>query len=191
MTTHRSFDILSRSSPRSGGTLSRSFASIARAQYPDFAGYGFLAGIDPGLVTVNAAPAQRNLKLFTRYGSVLVRTTRSDDDGSYRFEYLDENQVFQIVGQDDPVPPLYQAVVRDFLVPVVAVTALWRDSTTARAICAHHYGKGALIRILHADQAAWNADYVVSAVGQDWLEFTVAIDLPANPTGDIVIQRRY
>lgn len=191
MSTDRSFDYLSRSSPAQTTGMVRPFPAVSRQEFPSFSGSGFLAGIDPGLVTVNAAPSARNLKLFTRYGGVLVRTTRSADNGSYRFDNLNENQIFQIVCQDDPVPPLYQAVARDFLVPVVAVIALWRESTTARAICPHHFGKGTPIRILHADQAAWNTDYVISLVGSGWLEFAVAADLPANPTGDIVIQRRY
>lgn len=191
MSTDRSLDYLSRSSPDQTTGITRSFPTMCRSEFPSFSGSGFLAGIDPGLVTVNAAPSARNLKLFTRYGGVLVRATRSAADGSYRFERLDENQIFQIVGQDDPIPPLYQAVARDFLVPVVAVIDLWRDGSTARAVCPHHYGKGTPIRILHADQTAWNADYTLSAVGSDWLEFTVLGELPAKPTGSILIQRRY
>lgn len=186
-----SFDVLSRTSPRSPGSLPRSFVAVSVLPYPDYSGSGFIAGIAPGLVTVNAIPAARSLKLFTRHGGILTRMLRSAEDGSYRFDQLDENRIFQIIGQDDPFPPFYQAVARDFLVPVIPVTMLWRVATTARAICPHQYLKGTLIRILHADQVAWNADYVLSAVGSDWLEFAVDSALPANPTGSIVIQRRY
>lgn len=170
--------------------VSRAVGAVLKKIALPFSGRGFLAGETPGLVTVNAIPAARNLKLFLNSG-LLLRATRSAADGGYRFPWLDENEIFMIVGQDDPMPPVYVAVARDFLVPVVPVQLLYRAGAWARAICRANFQRGVQFRVLDADQAAWNADYVVADAGPGWIEFAVSESLPANPTGRILLQRRY
>lgn len=64
------------------------------------AGPGYLAGEDPGLVTVAAAPASREIEIRVRKTRKLMATGFSNSDGSYRFDGFDPDIEFDVISRD-------------------------------------------------------------------------------------------
>jgi hypothetical protein len=65
-----------------------------------FSGPGYIAGESPGLVTVNTAAASREIECRDRRTRIVVATTFSASDGTYRFDGLDPNEEFDLIGRD-------------------------------------------------------------------------------------------
>ena len=65
-----------------------------------FAGAGYIAGETPGLVTVNSAPSAREIEVRHRLSRIVVASMYSAADGTYRFDGLDPNEEFDIIGRD-------------------------------------------------------------------------------------------
>jgi len=74
------------------------FVSYSRAR---FGGAGYIAGEAPdGLLTVNTAPARRELEVRHRLTRTLIATTFSKADGTYRVGDLDPNEEFDVIARD-------------------------------------------------------------------------------------------
>jgi len=83
---------------------------------PKFSGgLGFIAGQDPGLVTVAGAAARRPVYLFEKTGMRLVATQYSGEDGTYRFDGLSTEKRFVVVAFD--TEQQFNAVIRDNITP--------------------------------------------------------------------------
>lgn len=82
-----------------------------------YGGKGYIAGEAEGIVTVNGQPAARRIYLFARPNMVCVADTWSADDGSYRFDRLNESMEFLLVGTD--YKKQYEPVSYDFVMPYV------------------------------------------------------------------------
>jgi len=78
-------------------------------------GLGFIAGQDPGLVTVAGAAARRPVYLFEKTGMRLVATQYSGEDGTYRFDGLSTEKRFVVVAFD--TEQQFNAVIRDNITP--------------------------------------------------------------------------
>jgi hypothetical protein len=63
-------------------------------------GKGRIAGVSPGLVTVDGTPAARDVTLILRSEQRVVARTVSAGDGSYEFGHLDEAQTFVVFAWD-------------------------------------------------------------------------------------------
>lgn len=63
-------------------------------------GAGYIAGVAPGVVTVNGVPAGREIECRRRLDRAVLATTFSAPDGSYRFDWFDPAQEFDIIGRD-------------------------------------------------------------------------------------------
>ena len=82
---------------------------ILRAQ--GIGGPGYIAGTLPnGIVTVNTAPASRELEVRHRQSRWTIDVKLSNADGTYRFNGLDPNQEFDVIGRD------YSRVYNDVIV---------------------------------------------------------------------------
>ncbi|WP_425401276.1 hypothetical protein [Algiphilus sp.] len=91
----------------------------------NYNGNGHIAGIDPGLLTVDGSPAVRTIRLYdrgpaddmTNLGTgLLVAQTQSAADGTYQFPNLSQSRKFTVVGLDDNGE--HNAVIADLIVPV-------------------------------------------------------------------------
>ncbi|MEQ8511235.1 MAG: hypothetical protein RIA98_01955 [Algiphilus sp.] len=91
----------------------------------NYPGNGHIAGIDPGLLTVDGQPAIRTIRLYdrgpaddmTNLGTgLLVAETQSAADGTYQFPNLSQSRKFTVVGLDDAGE--HNAVIADLIVPV-------------------------------------------------------------------------
>ena len=70
----------------------------SRARY---GGAGYIAGEAPdGLLTVNTAPARREIEVRHRLTRTLIATTFSKSDGTYRVSDLDPNGEFDVFACD-------------------------------------------------------------------------------------------
>lgn len=76
------------------------FAGLTRYRANFAAGAGYIAGEPPGLVTVNGVPAAREIELRHRAARVVIATTFSAADGTYRIDGVDPAQEFGIIGRD-------------------------------------------------------------------------------------------
>ncbi|WP_424147233.1 hypothetical protein [Sinimarinibacterium flocculans] len=76
----------------------------------------FVAGIAPGLVTVDGAPASRTVLCYDAAQHHLVAKTTSASDGTYRIEHLDGTRKYRLVAVDDLGE--HNAVVADRITPV-------------------------------------------------------------------------
>lgn len=85
--------------------------------HPFYGGRGYIAGQAEGIVTVNGNPASRRIYLFVRPQMVCVADQWSKDDGSYRFDRLNENLEYLMVGTD--YKKQYEPVSYDFVKPYV------------------------------------------------------------------------
>ncbi|MCR9089882.1 MAG: hypothetical protein NXI11_00835 [Proteobacteria bacterium] len=90
----------------------------------NYSGNGRIAGIDPGLLTVDSQPASRTIRLYDRgpaddmtaLGSgTLVAEIKSNPDGTYEFPNLSQQRKFLVVGIDDDGE--HNAAVADMIVP--------------------------------------------------------------------------
>lgn len=66
----------------------------------NFNGAGYIAGVSPGLVTVNTAPAAREVELRHRASHIVVARTFSASDGTYLFAGISPDERFDLVGRD-------------------------------------------------------------------------------------------
>ena len=80
-----------------------------------FSGDGFMAGIDPGIVTVAGAPAALEIFIFDRASSKLVWKTESAEDGTWRVDYLNRSRLYYVVAFDPELR--FNAVIRDNITP--------------------------------------------------------------------------
>ena len=65
-----------------------------------FSGHGYIAGESPGLVTINTAPGAREVEIRERRTRICVAITFSAADGSYRFDNLNTDLEFDVIGRD-------------------------------------------------------------------------------------------
>jgi hypothetical protein len=79
-----------------------------------FGGNGFIAGTTKEKGTPDH-PKVARVQLISENTSTLVAETWSDASGNYRFENLDRNQRYTVIGYDRA--RLYRAVIADNLTP--------------------------------------------------------------------------
>lgn len=98
---------------------------VPDVQAASYAGGGHIAGIDPGVLTVDGSPAVRTIRLYDRGPAddmtdlgtgLLVAETQSAADGTYQFPNLSQSRKFTVVGLDDNGE--HNAVIADLIVPV-------------------------------------------------------------------------
>lgn len=65
-----------------------------------FNGPGYVAGFAPGLVTVNTAPASREVELRHRASRIVVARTFSAADGTYLFHGVSPDEQFDVLARD-------------------------------------------------------------------------------------------
>ncbi|MCQ4165146.1 hypothetical protein [Tahibacter harae] len=70
------------------------------AAHGNFSGPGYIAGVPPGLVTVNGAAAAREVELRHRDSRAVVAATRSASDGTYLFRGLRTGEQYDLIGRD-------------------------------------------------------------------------------------------
>lgn len=80
-----------------------------------FSGDGFLAGEDPGIVTVAGAPASRRVFIFDRLSNQAVAVVPSDENGEWRVEYLNPARRYYVIVFDPELQ--FNAVIRDNITP--------------------------------------------------------------------------
>lgn len=80
-------------------------------------GKGRIAGVSPGLVTVDGQPAARDITLVLREEQRIVARTISKSDGSYEFKYLDQAQLFLLYAWDRH--NAHNAAIADFITPAL------------------------------------------------------------------------
>ena len=90
---------------------------LATTPHRLYGGRGYIAGQAEGIVTVNGNPASRRIYLFVRPQMVCVADQWSKDDGSYRFDRLNEDLEYLMVGTD--YKKQYEPVSYDFIKPYV------------------------------------------------------------------------
>lgn len=90
---------------------------VLASPHHQYGGHGYIAGEAEGIVTVAGQPAARRLYLFARPHMVCVADTWSNEDGSYRFDRLNESMEFLLVGTD--YKKQYEPVSYDFVMPYV------------------------------------------------------------------------
>lgn len=78
-------------------------------------GNGFIAGQDPGIVTVGGVPGRRRIDLYDKQTGRRVQSTVSDNNGGYRFENLNPDRRFFIIAFDHELR--FNAVIRDNIRP--------------------------------------------------------------------------
>ena len=81
----------------------------------DYTGTGFIAGSGTGIVTVGGVPASRRVLLMARDRLRVIADVWSNDDGTYRFERLNEDQAYIVMALDHQ--GLYEPVAYDFVRP--------------------------------------------------------------------------
>lgn len=79
-------------------------------------GAGYIAGEDPGLVTVAGSPAAREVEVRERRTRRVVATTRSASDGTYRIDGLNPDIEFDLIARDDN--EVYNDVIRARVKPI-------------------------------------------------------------------------
>ena len=82
-----------------------------------FFGSGFLAGQDPGLLTVAGAPAARKIQIRDKATHKLVDQVTSGADGSWRVEYLNMDRKYYVIAFDHELQ--FNAVIRDNITPAL------------------------------------------------------------------------
>lgn len=66
-----------------------------------FNGLGYIAGELPtGIVTIATAPGARELEVRHRKSRLVVAMAFSAADGTFRFDGLDPNEEFDVIGRD-------------------------------------------------------------------------------------------
>lgn len=90
-----------------------------------YAGDGLIAGIAPGLLTVDGLPAARTIRVFDRGPAgdmtalgtgAMVRQLQSAPDGTYTVSNIDRGRKYTVMAVDDE--GVHNAVVADLIVPV-------------------------------------------------------------------------
>lgn len=74
-------------------------SDFARSRYR-FGGSGYIAGIAPGLLTINGAAASREIEIRHRATRGVLETLWSGSDGSYLALDLDPNDVYDVISRD-------------------------------------------------------------------------------------------
>lgn len=82
---------------------------------PEFGGDGFIAGADPGLVTVAGAPSARRVHLHDQITGRRIGSTVSGADGTYRFDNLNPARRYYLLAFDHQ--HIFNAVIRDNIQP--------------------------------------------------------------------------
>lgn len=82
-----------------------------------YGGHGYIAGEGTGIVTVGGRPASRRIYLFARPNMYCIADTWSEEDGSYRFDRLKEDEEYLMVATD--YKKQYEPVSYDFIKPYV------------------------------------------------------------------------
>ena len=78
-------------------------------------GFGYISGTSPGLVTVNGAPAAREVELRDRAARVTLRIQFSKSDGTYLFACLDPTRKYDVIARD--WQGVYNDVIRSNITP--------------------------------------------------------------------------
>lgn len=81
----------------------------------DLAGSGYIAGEDPGLVTVAGALAARRVRCIDSLTGKVVGEQASSSDGTYRFNNLNPARKYILIAFDHQL--VYNAVIRDNITP--------------------------------------------------------------------------
>ena len=95
--------------------MSASFCSVSPSPNRRFAGTGFIAGNDPGIVSVAGAPARRKVVCVDTATGRPVASATSGPDGTYRIENLNPQRIYHVISFDHQ--DVYNAVIRDGLRP--------------------------------------------------------------------------
>ena len=66
-----------------------------------FAGVGYIAGEETGVVSVDGMPASKPVFLFDQETMMLARVTYSDANGNYRLSHLDPKRKYIVLSLDD------------------------------------------------------------------------------------------
>lgn len=64
-------------------------------------GKGRIAGVSPGLLTVDGTPAARDIVVLRRDQMTVVARIKSRTDGTYELGYLDQALMFTVFGWDN------------------------------------------------------------------------------------------
>ena len=80
-------------------------------------GPGYIAGEDPGLVTVAGAPASRKIEVYDIATGILVATTASAANGTWRVDNLNPARRYRVIAYDHQL--VFNAVIRDNITPAV------------------------------------------------------------------------
>lgn len=74
---------------------------------------GLISGEFPGIVTVDGSPSSRHLILNDRLTGRPVRDLKSDDNGTYLFDYLDSTREYDLIARD------HKRVYKDIIIPAI------------------------------------------------------------------------
>lgn len=91
-----------------------------------FSGPGYIAGMVPGIVSVNGSPAQRQIEIRERESRVVLATTISGTDGTYRFDNLDITREYDLIARDHE--GIYNDVIASRVTPHLDTMTLLGDS---------------------------------------------------------------
>jgi hypothetical protein len=103
---------------------------------PPWSGLGYIGGTAPdGLVTFNGTGTVRDIALFDRATGYIVATTTSASDGTYRFDGLSLNRVFDVIarGSSDTENDIIAARVTAAISPLVVTGSFLATSSVSQA----------------------------------------------------------
>lgn len=109
------------------------------------AGYGYIAGETPGIVTLNDVPGVAVIDLLRRYDNAWLRREYSSDDGSYRFDRMPLNETYDLVARDltDTWDDVIIGRVQPYAPPQITTASLaFTVGNPATAEMARQYGWG-------------------------------------------------
>lgn len=76
---------------------------------------GYIAGTGAGIVTVGGVAASRKIHVYDVATGILLATTASASDGTYRVDGLDPARKVRVIAVDRDF--IYNAVIRDSIKP--------------------------------------------------------------------------
>lgn len=82
---------------------------------PSLAGNGYIAGVAPGVLTVNGAPASREIEVRDRSTRAIVFVGFCNPDGTYRVNGLNPARKYDVIARD--WQGVYNDVIRSNITP--------------------------------------------------------------------------
>lgn len=95
-------------------TATKGLPTIARKRAV-FGGAGYIAGVSPGLVTVNGSVAARQVEVRHRTSRMVMTVLFSNPDGTYLIGDLDPTQTYDVIARD--YAGVYNDVIRANITP--------------------------------------------------------------------------